>query len=222
MTNPDVMRWAFSKSGDGETVLEVFDGAPPARPPEELETELAGLRATRLVVSINSAAGSVGGGVALYEALRGWRGEVTTYTKFAAGGAIAIVCAAELREDRYIDPAGVIFLETPRVARVEGVDSLAGRLRRDSAALCGVLNDRADGSVDWSVGMGITQFWQGKDAILPGLVGTVGTLEEARRHRKSTKPSPSRPGAKPTADVGPGPAAVDMAGAVREAFTPRP
>lgn len=181
------MAWALGNTASEEAILEVFDTDSFDRRPQDLSNQLTTLKSRRLLVTINSAAGDDVDGLEIFAALRRWRGEVRTFTRFAGAGAFVIALAAP-RDKRLVSPDGVFLLQQPHVGSISDVTSMAARLRSTTATLTGILADEVGWDAPtWDVTMAQQMWWSGQAAVDEGLAAEVVTEAEARRPQRPAK-----------------------------------
>ena len=186
------MTWKLGTQGN-EATLELRDTDQPAKAVKDLLAEINGLKAARLLVTLNSAACSPEAGLEIYAALRRWPGRVVTYTTFAANGGVLVALAADA-ENRLVSGGAVIVLQPGTIWKIAGIDDIARSLRSSAAATAGVLADRVGrwDAQTWDVACARQVSFDAENAVYNGLASAIVSEAEAQRWdgAKSQAPRP--------------------------------
>jgi ATP-dependent Clp endopeptidase proteolytic subunit ClpP len=147
----------------------------------DFAAELKALDVPKIDVRINSPGGEVWDGLAIYNALRDHRAEVTTHVDGVAASAASIILqagdnrlAAKASQVMIHDGWGIV------AGPAEDMRAMADLLDQTNGMLAEIYADRAGGDIaDWRAAMAAETWYTGTEAATAGLVDAVdGATEE--------------------------------------------
>jgi len=170
----DTMCWALRR-GNPATV-EIYDSPEPGRTAKELQAALAVLHPKRLLITINSAAGTFAQGLDLYDVLAHGSGEIKTLVQFAANGG-ALVAMAAPGGNRFITADGSLFILAPTFSRVEARAPLLERLQTETYEAAVIFSGAMGGDTEfWRSAMESGTLYTSEHAVC-----SVSTLPELQK-----------------------------------------